>query len=111
MRFAITTPAVPPPQAGHFGPGYNMSAARTKIMNEGGRGLNHTITKTSTVGIMVHTYLWTDLFVVPNGQVVHLSANCPSVIKARGACTRLTTVDYGNYHNVRICDHCIKRGP
>ena len=108
----IPVPAddVPLPYVGHFAPGYDVREVRNRICREGGRGLNHTITPTATVGIMVNYYFWTDLFTV-GGKVVHLAANCPSVIKARGTATRLTSAEYGNsFHNVRICDHCISRG-
>ena len=103
-------PFPPYPPIGHLAPNFDIREVRERIKAHKGRGRNWQVTKTSTVGIMVNYYHWTDLCEVPGGKVVHLSPNCPSVKKAQGTPSRLSASDFDLFHNTRICDHCISRG-
>ena len=105
-------PEGPLPDNGNFAFNYPISQMREKIKNEGGRGRNHAVNvnQTATVGIMINYYRWYDLFKTPTGNVVHLSANCKSLSEARVTHRRLSSVELGTHHNIRICDHCLKRG-
>jgi hypothetical protein len=106
----VPVPGAPYPDIGHFAPNYDIREVRARIKAHRGRGANWEVTRNSTVGIMRNYYHWHDLFIVPGGHVVHLAANCQSLLQARGTTSRLLPSQFDSFHNTRICDHCINRG-
>ena len=108
---AVPVPS-PYPFIGHFAPGYDTVEASARIKREGRKGPNFLSLAhaDATVGIMVGYYHWTDLHIVPNGNVVHLRASCAALTRAHAASRRLTSAEYGiTYHNTRVCNLCIRK--